>query len=108
MATESQEDERVSEGYLVVLTGRAWGISLGMLLGIGLFIATNVLVLKGGEHVGSHLKLLSHYLPGYDVTFLGSLVGFVYAFVFGWIIGRLICFVYNAVAARQRPPAERS
>ena len=77
------------------LNARAWGISMGMLLGGGLFVATNVLVLKGGPNVGQHLGLLSVYLPGYKVTLLGSLVGFVYLFVLGYALGRLIGGVYN-------------
>lgn len=77
------------------LNERAWGISLGLLLGGGLFIATNVLVLKGGPVVGPHLSLLRVYFPGYRVTFLGSFVGFVYAFVLGYALGRLIGAVYN-------------
>ena len=77
------------------LNERAWGISLGLLLGGGLFIATNVLVIKGGPVVGPHLALLSVYFPGYRVTFLGSLVGFVYAFVLGYALGRLIGAIYN-------------
>ena len=77
------------------LNARAWGIAVGMLLGGGLFLATNILVLKGGENVGQHLGLLSQYFPGYSVSFLGSLIGFIYAFVGGYIIGRAIGYVYN-------------
>ena len=84
--------------YVTRLDGRLWGIVLGVLSGIGLFFATNILVLKGGEDVGQHLGLLSHYFPGYRVTFLGSLIGFVYAFVLGYALGRLVCIVYNRAA----------
>jgi hypothetical protein len=77
------------------LNERAWGITLGLLLGLGLFAATNILVLKGGPEVGPHLSLLRVYFPGYRVTFLGSLIGFVYAFVLGYALGMLIGFVYN-------------
>lgn len=77
------------------LNAQAWGIAIGMLSGLGLFVATNVLVLKGGEEVGQHLGLLSQYFPGYSVTFVGSVVGFVYLFVLGYILGRLIGTVYN-------------
>lgn len=77
------------------LNARAWGIAGGLLLGFALFIATNVLVLEGGEHVGPHLGLLRFYFPGYRVTFVGSLVGFVYAFVLGYAVGRVIGSVYN-------------
>jgi hypothetical protein len=80
------------------LNARAWGISVGLLLGGGLFIATNILVLKGGANPGPHLGLLRVYFPGYRVTFWGSCVGFVYAFVLGYALGRLIGAVYNRLA----------
>ena len=80
---------------LLRLNGRAWGIAIGLLLGLGLFVATNVLVIKGGAQVGPHLSLLGIFLPGYSVTFLGSLIGFVYMFVIGYAVGRLIGTAYN-------------
>jgi hypothetical protein len=33
------EDEEVIETYLARLNGRAWGISIGLVLGLGLFAA---------------------------------------------------------------------
>jgi hypothetical protein len=86
------------QGTLLRLNARAWGIALGLMFGLTLFVATNVLVLKGGEVVGPHLSLLSAYLPGYRVTFLGSIIGFVYLFVIGYGFGRLIGGVYNRIA----------
>lgn len=100
----TEERDRVTridartQSTLLRLNARAWGISTGLLLGLGLFIATNILVLRGGEVVGPHLGLLGIYLPGYRVTFLGSLVGFVYMFVIGYALGRLIGVIYNAAA----------
>ena len=84
------------------LNARAWGIAVGLLLGVSLFVATNILVLKGGTQVGPHLSLLGVYLPGYRVTFVGSLLGFVYMFVIGYAIGRLIGIVYNRMIAESR------
>jgi hypothetical protein len=85
------------------LNARAWGIAVGMLLGGGLFLATNILVLKGGPNVGQHLKLLAVYFPGYRVTFMGSLIGFIYLFVIGYGLGRLIGTVYNQLVGVGRP-----
>jgi hypothetical protein len=79
---------------------QSWGIACGFLLGFGLLIATNFLIFKGGDQVGPHLSLLSVYLPGYSVTFLGSLVGFVYAFVIGYGVGRSLVTIYNRLSAR--------
>jgi hypothetical protein len=81
---------------------QGWGIAIGMALGLGLFIATNFLIIRGGDSVGQHLSLLGVYFPGYRVTFLGSLIGFVYAFVLGYGIGRTIAVVYNKLAHRAR------
>ena len=80
------------------LNERAWAIAIGLLLGGGLFLATLVLVLRGGPMTGQHLELLSVYFPGYRVTFVGSVIGFVYAFVIGYALGRLVGFVYNRLA----------
>lgn len=90
-----KQDETALYDAMLQLNGRAWGIAIGLLFGMGLFVATNVLVLKGGPRVGPHLSLLGVYLPGYSVTFFGSLIGFVYLFVIGYGIGRLIGMVYN-------------
>jgi hypothetical protein len=64
---------------------------------LGLLIATNILVLRGGPVVGPHLRLLGVFLPGYRVTFIGSLVGLGYGIVIGYCAGRLIGSVYNAL-----------
>jgi hypothetical protein len=84
------------------LNGRAWGLTVGMLLGFGLFFATLILVIRGGPNPGPHLSLLRVYFPGYRVTFLGSLIGFVYAFVVGYALGRLIGSVYNLLVKPNR------
>ena len=71
----------------------ALGASLAVVSGGMLLLATNALVLKGGQEVGSHLGLLTQYLPGYRVTPAGSLVGASYAaaggFLFGWLAAHL-------------------
>ena len=89
------DEEQVLENAVLRLNARAWGIAMGLLLGSALFIATNILVLKGGPRVGTHLKLLAVYFPGYSVTFVGSIVGFIYLFVIGYGLGRLVGAVYN-------------
>lgn len=81
------------------LNARAWGIAFGLLMGFGLFFATLILVIKGGPRQGQHLSLLRVFLPGYSVTFLGSVIGFVYMFVIGYALGRLIGSVYNRLVS---------
>ena len=96
------EEVRTVERETLRLNDQAWGVSFGMLCGLGLFFATIVLVLKGGDNVGQHLGLLSAYLPGYRVTVIGACVGFVYLFVMGYAVGRLIGIIYNYIAAPRR------
>lgn len=88
------------QASLMRLNARAWGISTGLLLGSGLFLATIFLVIRGGPNLGQHLVMLRVFFPGYSVTWLGAFVGFVYAFVLGYGLGRIIGSVYNRLAFR--------
>lgn len=91
-----QKDEELQT--LLRLNARAWGIAVGLLLGLALFLATVLLLLKGGATVGPHLALIGAFLPGYRVTWAGAFIGFVYLFVIGYAIGRIIGTIYNALA----------
>jgi hypothetical protein len=96
------EEQQTLSKTILEANEQGWGIALGLLFGVGLLVATNVLVIKGGAYVGWHLRLLRVYFPGYSVTFVGSLVGFVYAFVVGYGIGRTIVAIYNRLTASMR------
>ena len=91
----ADDELRQVEKTLMRMNEQGCGIAFGLLLGLGLFVATNILVVKGGEVVGPHLGLLSMFFPGYRVTFLGSIIGFVYAFVVGYGFGRTVSVIYN-------------
>src|SRR5687767_10405728 len=88
------------QASLLRLNARAWGISAGLLLGGGLFLATVVLVVRGGPNLGQHLSMLRVFFPGDSVTWLGAFVGFVYGFVLGYGLGRIVGSVYNRLAFR--------
>jgi hypothetical protein len=88
---------------VVRLSRNVLGLTLGMLFGSVLFLATNILVLKGGPRVGQNLQLLNQFFPGYRVTFAGSFLGLIYGFAVGYISGWIIATVYNwVVLLRQR------
>lgn len=91
------ETEQILERAVVRLNANILGIVLGILTGLGIFIATNFLILKGGEVVGPHLSLLGNFFPFYSVTFMGSILGFVYGLVCGFVAGFVIASVYNLV-----------
>ncbi len=79
------------------LDAKVLGLTLGILFGLIIFVATNWLVMKGGEAVGLHLRLLSQFFIGYKVSFLGSIIGLVYGFITGVIFGALVGWIYNSL-----------
>ena len=92
------EEQRTLKAAVEDSNEKAWAIGLGLTLAFGLFVATNFLIIKGGTRVGSHLQLLRVYLPGYSVTFAGSVIGFIYAFVIGYLSGRTVIALYHRLA----------
>ncbi len=92
----SREEELIRHAVLR-LNGNVLGFVIGTIFALVVFLATNWLVLKGGEVVGPHLQLLDQFYWGYSVTFVGSLVGAAWAFVTGYVVGLFIGWIYNAV-----------
>ena len=97
-----QEDNNAIERLVLVqlmrLNGMILGVILGLLFGLGIFLATIILLLKGGDPVGPHLALLGQFFIGYRVTFTGSIIGFLYGFGFGFLVGYMIAGLYNWMA----------
>ncbi len=69
--------------------------ALGTVAGVGVFLATLWLILKGGVTVGPHLDLLGQFFLGYTVSFTGALVGAAYAFTWGFLWGWLFAYIRN-------------
>jgi hypothetical protein len=86
---------------LLHLNTRVQGVVVGLLAGGSLFIATNWLLLKGGDVVGPHLALLGQFFIGYKVSFVGSLIGFGYGYLVGYAVGYSAAKLYNAIASRR-------
>jgi len=87
---------------LLRLNVKIQGVVTGLVVGTGVFVATNWLILKGGPIgprgepvIGPHLWLLSQFFIGYRVTFVGSLIGFAYGFACGFVVGYCIGRMYN-------------
>jgi hypothetical protein len=90
----------------------ALGIAVGVVSGVGLFLATFMLVLQGGPSVGATLSLLGHYLLGFKSTWAGAFIGLVEAGMGGFVLGYLGAELKNwsvigyAVLVRRRAEAE--
>ena len=99
---EDFNEEQMLEQAVLHFNGNILGIVFGTVTGLIIFVATNWLVIKGGENVGSTLGLLRHFFIGYSVTFAGSLIGAIYGFLTGYILGFLIAWVYNRIVILRR------
>jgi protoporphyrinogen oxidase len=84
------------------------GVSVGAVAGMLVFLASLILVLKGGTVVGPNLQLLDQYFPGYSVTMSGSLLGLAYGFFTGFAVGwgyaffrNITVFLYMALIQRR-------
>ncbi|GKS58410.1 hypothetical protein YTPLAS18_19370 [Nitrospira sp.] len=98
MTLSRMEREEISRSVARIQT-EVLAVVCAMLGGIGLFLLTAVLLIKGGQNVGSHLQLLSNYFPGYAVSWPGSLLGLLYGALAGGVAGWLVGAIYNKVVA---------
>ena len=106
MAHDLKDLDELVKVRMVRLNATIQGIAAGTILGLGLFAATNLLILKGGPVVGPNLALLGQFFVGYRVTFVGSLIGLAYGFVVGFIVGYVTARLYNwLVGLRQESNA---
>jgi hypothetical protein len=102
-----EDDLKLFKGVLR-LNAKYVGLVFGLLLGLAIFIATNWLVIKAHAvpnkewPVGPHLELLGQFFFGYRVSFLGSIIGFLYGFAIGSIAGTAVGFIYNKIVDLRR------
>ncbi len=80
---------------LAQMDPRALGIACGLGCGIWLWLATVVLLIRGGPGMGRTLSLLSQYFVGFSITPAGSVLGFVYGALVGFITGYGFAFLRN-------------
>jgi len=95
MTKEEPTLEKIVKTRLTRLNAVVSGLVTGVIFGLVIFIATNWLLLKGGEPIGPHLALLGQFFLGYTVSFWGSTVGLLYGLVTGFIAGYTVAFLYN-------------
>jgi len=79
------------------LDSLAMGLATAVIAALGLWMATMLLVLKGGRVVGPHLALLWQFFPGFSVTPAGSIIGLLYGLAVGFTVGYAFSAVRNLV-----------
>lgn len=74
---------------------RAFAIAAGAVWGFLVFAFTLIEAARGEGHT---LTLLDVVYLGYSVSYVGSLVGLVYGFINGALIGAAFSWLYNRFA----------
>jgi protoporphyrinogen oxidase len=92
---ESRLSELLLDAAFAKIDPLSMGISVGAVIGFGLFLATAILLFKGGELVGPNLSLLANYLPGFSATWPGAFVGMVEAGIAGFLLGVIAAWLRN-------------
>jgi hypothetical protein len=92
-----QVDDDTIEAIFAKLDPLALGVALGVVSSVGLLLATAILLLKDGEHIGQTLTLLNNYLPGFQVSWSGVWIGGVEAAAIGFTLGYLGASLRNQV-----------
>lgn len=84
-----------------LMSGNALGIAIGLVLALQLFVTTNWLVVRGTAANSPNAALLGEYLPGYTVSFAGSLVGAIELFAVAFVLSHVLAAIYNSVARKR-------
>jgi protoporphyrinogen oxidase len=79
----------------------ALGTALGAVAGAGLFAASGLLLLRGGEGVGPTLGLLANYLPGFGMTWPRAALGALEVAGVGFALGVGLAHGLNALVTLQ-------
>ena len=71
---------------------RAFGLAIGIIWGLIIFLATIGSILMGK---GETMYKLTVFLYGYRITFGGAIVGLIWGVVGGFILGAAVAWLYN-------------
>jgi len=79
----------------------ALGSAIGAVAGILLFLATAILLIKGGDPIGPNLSLLGNFLLSYEVSWGGAFLGLLEAGLGGFGFGCALAWMINRVIGRE-------
>ena len=76
----------------------AFGVAVGAVAAAILSLGSVFMMLKGDPVMGHKLRLLAQYLPGYEASARGALLGLFYGFLGGFTVGWMFAVTRNAAA----------
>lgn len=82
------------------LNVKATILTFAIVWGVGLFLLTWWMILMDGPSTDPNL--ISKVYRGYTITPLGSLIGFIWAFVDGAFGGACIAWIYNSLVGNDK------
>jgi len=80
------------------LNPKAFGLAAGIVWGINWFFLTWWMILFEG--ITHDVTLVGRWYRGYTVSPIGSLVGLIWGFVDGFLLGLVTAWLYNKLAPR--------
>lgn len=86
--------EVVLLGAAIRLNTLVSAAAFALLSGSALWLATVILVVRGGSDAGQHLQLLSVFMAGYTVTWAGAWIGFLWGAIYGALSGGILYWTY--------------
>ena len=88
--------DRVIAAAFAKIDPLAMGIALSVVSGLGVFMATAILLLRGGPAVGPTLSLIGNYLLGFEVTWTGAVIGLLEGGMWGFALGAIAAGLRNS------------
>ena len=70
------------------------GVGIGVILAVYVFLL-GIIAMWGWGETEELVGIISKLYMGYTPTFLGSIIGAIWAFVDGFIAGVVIAWIYN-------------
>lgn len=80
------------------LNVKAFALAAALVYGVGLFLLTWWMIAIGGAT--GEQTIIGRVYPGYRVNAIGSVVGFLWAFIDGLIGGAIFAWLYNVLVGR--------
>ncbi len=91
-------DHEILSAVFAKMDVPAMSIAAGVVCSLLLFLATATLLVQAVPQdypVGPHLRDLAAYLPGYQVSWVGAIVGALYGFLVGAVAGFAAAVYWN-------------